>query len=393
MRSLRWFRREPVVATLRSGGGTAMTERVFLNDFRRQWQDIAGDVQAAVERVGAGGTYILGQAVQRFERSLAHIVGVRWCVGVGNGHDALEIALRSLGLEPGQRVLTTPLSAFATTQAIIRAGGAPVFTDVDASGLLDLSLCEHALEEDRSLRFLLPVHLWGHAADLDRIESIRDRLDVMVVEDCAQSIGARWRGRQTGTVGQAAAMSFYPTKNLGAFGDAGACLTNDEAMAEKLCFMRNHGQTDVYHHDFVGGNFRLDAIQAAVLRVKLKRLDGWAGERIAIADRYAERLVGLPVVCPAAGEGKVHMYNPYTVRAERRDELCEWLKGKGIGFKVYYPVALHLQPCFGSLGYKEGDMQMSEQACKEVVSLPIYSGMKEAEADEVIEVVRGFYGA
>ena len=222
---------------------------ILMNDFSRQWQEIGADCMSAVERVGRSGWYVLGREVSTFETQLAAFCGVKHAVACANGLDAIEIALRAMGLQQGQKVLTTPLSAFATTLAIHRAGGEPVFVDVDHSGNLDLGEAEKALAADRDIRFMVPVHLFGHAVDLDRLEALRDRFDLQIVEDAAQAIGASFKGRVVGSVGQAATLSFYPTKNLGALGDGGALLTNDPELASRFLNLRDYGQTAKYVHD------------------------------------------------------------------------------------------------------------------------------------------------
>ncbi len=250
------------------------------NDFKRQWAEIGPAAMAAVERVGASGRYILGREVEAFEGKLAKFWGVSHAVGVANGMDAIEIALRALDLQPGQRVLTTPFSAFATTLAILRAGGVPVFVDVDDNGNVDLEQCRDIFSRDRSTRFFVPVHLYGNPLDLEKLDALKQDFDLVIVEDCAQAIGAKHGGRNVGTVGQAAATSFYPTKNLGAFGDGGALLTNDPPTASRARALRNYGQSDLYLHDELGLNSRLDELHAAVLSdALLPNLERWTEAR------------------------------------------------------------------------------------------------------------------
>ncbi len=311
------------------------------------------------------------------------------CIGVGSGHDALEIALRSLGLDPGQRVLTTPLSAFATTQAILRAGGAPVFVDVDASGLLDLSQCEAAVASDPSLRFLLPVHLWGHAADLDHIERLRDGFDVTVVEDCAQSIGARWRGRLTGTAGQAAAISFYPTKNLGALGDGGAILTDSLSVSEVARRLRAYGQSERFVHDDIGLNSRLDELHAAILQtVMTTRLATWTQRRHEIARSYRERIshprITFPPVAPE-NESVWHLF-PTRVSDGGREAFRTHMEENRIETSVHYPLLIPDQQALTGRGEVKvvGTLDNARSFAHEEVSLPIHPQLTAEEIDRVV---------
>ena len=370
-------------------------DRVALNDFHRQWQEIADEVHTAVERVGTSGYYILGRAVREFEHDLARFLDVPWCIGVASGHDALEIALRSLGLGPGQRVLTTPLSAFATTQAILRAGGAPVFVDVDASGLLDLSQCEEAIASDPSLRFLLPVHLWGHAADLDHIERLRDGYGVTVVEDCAQSIGARWRGRLTGTVGQATAISFYPTKNLGALGDGGALLGASRSVKEVARRLRDYGQSEQFVHDDIGLNSRLDELHAAILQLAMMpRLGRWTTRRQEIAHAYREGIdhpqLTIPPVEPA-NDPVWHLF-PILVPGARRDAFRTHMEGGAIDTAVHYPRLIPDQPALAGRAdvHVVGPLDNARSFAREEVSLPIHPHLTDKEVARVITACNGW---
>src|SRR4051812_25303952 len=264
---------------------------ILPNDFKRQWQIVEESVLGAVRRVGSSGRYILGGEVEAFEKDLAALWGKAYAIGTGNGLDALEIGLRCLGLQPGEKVLTTPLSAFATTLAIVRAGGVPVFVDVDDFGRIDLEQCRHVLAKDKSVRFLLPVHLYGFPLPLDELARLKTDFDLRIVEDCAQSIGASHGGTRAGTVGQIAATSFYPTKNLGALGDAGAILTNDPILAETARSLRNYGQSSHYVHSALGLNSRLDELHAALLRsALLPKLEEWTKARRRTAARYLERI-------------------------------------------------------------------------------------------------------
>ena len=315
---------------------------ILQNDFKRQWAEIGPAALAAVERVGASGRYILGREVEAFESKLAEFWGVSHAVGVANGMDAIEIALRALDLRAGQKVLTTPFSAFATTLAILRAGGVPVFVDVDDNGNIDLEQCRDVFSRDRSIRFFVPVHLYGNPLDLEKLAGLRRDFDLVIVEDCAQAIGARHGGRNVGTVGQAAATSFYPTKNLGAFGDGGALLTNDPSTASRARALRNYGQSDLYLHDELGLNSRLDELHAAVLSdALLPNLQRWTEARRQIAARYLREIQHFRTIKPAPSAEPVWHLFPIFVEAGERDDVRERLLGGGIASGVHYPRLIH----------------------------------------------------
>lgn len=364
--------------------------RVFLNDFTRQWTVVRQAVLEAVSRVGASGWYILGEEVSAFEVALARTWGVGHAVGVGNGLDALEIALRSAGLESGDRVLTTPLSAFATTLAIVRAGGVPVFADVDESGLLDLQRVREVLGHDRRIRWLLPVHLYGHALDLEALEELKGEFELRIVEDCAQSILARSRGRATGTVGEAAATSFYPTKNLGALGDGGAVLTSQGSIAERARALRHYGQTATYVHDYLGCNSRLDELHAAILRdALLPHLGGWTARRRAIAASYRQGIenpwIFLPPV-PPGSESVWHLF-PVLVAADHRDGFLAHLKRWGIQAGVHYPRLIPDQRALvAGRDFEAVDpLATARRFAAGEVSLPVHPFLEEEEVALVIE--------
>ncbi len=319
---------------------------ILANDFRRQWREIADAALAAVERTGASGWYILGAEVQAFEAALSAAWPIPHAVGTGNGLDAIEIALRALGCRRGDRVLTTPLSAFATTLAIIRAGGAPVFVDCDDLGLLRLDLAEQALERDPSIRFFVPVHLYGFPLDLDWLDRLRERFGVSIVEDCAQSVLATWNGRATGTAGAMAATSFYPTKNLGALGDGGAVLTSDAALAAEAAALRDYGQSAKYRHTRLGLNSRLDELHAAILRdAILPRLGEWTNRRRRAGEFYDREIrnprIRVPAAPPAAQPCR-HLY-PVFVAPESKPSFLAHLRAKGIAAGEHYPLCIFEQ--------------------------------------------------
>jgi dTDP-3-amino-3,4,6-trideoxy-alpha-D-glucose transaminase len=374
-----------------------MTETVLLNDFKRQWEETGAEVMAAVEKVGRGGWYILGESVASFERALAAGLGLGFTVGCASGLDAIEIALRALELPAGARVLTTPLSAFATTLAILRAGGVPVFVDVDHRGNVDLGRCERLLDGRRDVSFFVPVHLYGHPVDLEHLARLRDRFGVRVVEDCAQAIGARAAGRAAGTVGDLAAFSFYPTKNLGALGDGGAVGGRDEALRAACQSLRNYGQSARYVHDRLGLNSRLDELHAAVLEsALLPRLIGWTARRRQIAARYRAGLSN-PAVRPLpVEEGAEPVWHrfPVAVAPERRQSFQEHLRAAGVQTAVHYPRLIPDQEGLRGATFEVvGELARALSLAGGEVSLPIHPHLTDDEADRVIEAVNRWSGA
>jgi len=405
---------------------------VPLLDLQRQYEQIRAEVLAAVGRVCASQQYILGIEVESFERDLAGFCGAKEAVGCASGTDALWLALVTCGVQPGDQVLTTPFSFFASASAIARAGARPVFADINAATFnLDPTKVEAHLRRSgyRKLRALLPVHLYGQCADMDRFQVLANEFRVAMVEDAAQGIGASWRDCRAGSMGMAAAFSFYPTKNLSAYGEAGLVTTNDPELAAHMRRLRNHGSSRRYVHAELGWNSRLDAMQAAILHVKLKYLEGWNQARRQRAARYdklfAEAGLTLgrrsqshakpgsepasashstinnqqstisassPVHLPQTSSNAHHIFHQYVIRAHRRDELHEFLSARQIGSEIYYPIPLHLQPCFAYLGYREGDFPEAERAAKEVLALPMFPELTEDEQRWVVASVAEFYG-
>jgi dTDP-4-amino-4,6-dideoxygalactose transaminase len=359
--------------------------RVPANDFRAQWEDIGADALAAVDRVGHSGWVVLGEEVRAFEAELAAFWGVPHAVGVASGLDALEIALRCAGVGPGKRVLTTPLTAYATSLAIQRAGAEPVWCDVDATGGLDLERAGDALASDPGIRAVMPVHLYGHPLDPAGLERLAARHGVTVIEDCAQSVGARRDGRPTGAVGLAAGTSFYPTKNLGALGDGGALLTASEEVAARARTLRDYGQDRRYHHVEPGLNSRLDEVHAAILRdALLPRLAGSLRRRAEIARRYDAGLEGTAVrpVGPAGGDSAHHLF-PVVPAEGSPEALRAHLAEAGIAAGRHYPVLCPDQPAAGGLGAVFGDLATARRLADAEISLPINPYL----ADEAVEAV------
>ncbi len=366
---------------------------VPLVDLARAYRPIEPEIVRAVSDVLHSQKMILGPAVERFEKALAGRLGARFAVGCASGSDALVLALTALGIGPGDEVVTTPFTFFATAGAIARAGARPVFADINPATFNVAPAAVEAAITART-RAILPVHLYGQPADMEPILRSAAPRGIPVVEDAAQAIDARYKGACCGTLGTLGCLSFYPTKNLGAAGDAGALLTDDERFVVELRSLRIHGEIPdrPYQHRRVGFNSRLDALQAALLEVKLDHLDAWTAERREIARAYTERLAGLDgVTTPVAAEGCAHVFHQYVIRAQRRDALQTRLADQGVETRVFYPVPLHLQECFRSLGYRKGDFPEAEHAAREVLALPIFPGLTLEEIEHVVAGIRSFY--
>jgi dTDP-4-amino-4,6-dideoxygalactose transaminase len=348
--------------------------QVPLLDLRAQYQSIRNEVLSAMERVADSQQFILGEEVSRFESEVAEYCGSRFAVGCASGSDALRLALMAYGIGPGDEVLTVPYTFFATASAIHLCGAKTVFVDVDGNTFnINTEQAARALEQHPKIKAILPVHLFGGCADMDPLCALAKNHGIPVIEDAAQSLGSEYKSRRAGTLGEVGCFSFFPSKNLGAFGDAGLCTTNDPAIAERLSALRVHGSKIKYYHESVGLNSRMDALQAAVLRIKLRYLDNWTSGRQRNARLYREQLAGTAVVFPAPANYQTrHIYNQFVIRTEERDGLRKHLAASGIGSEIYYPLPLHLQECFAYLGYREGDFPVSERLAKESLALPVY---------------------
>ncbi len=341
------------------------------------------------------GRYILGPEVEAFEREVAEHLGVDHAIGVSSGTDALLVSLMGLGIGPGDEVVTTPFSFFATAGCIARVGATPVFVDIRPD-TFNIDVAQVASAITGRTRAVLPVHLFGQACDMKALWEVACQHDLPIIEDAAQAIGTTSPAGPVGKLGVYGCFSFFPSKNLGGFGDAGLVTASDEALAEKARVLRAHGSKPKYHHGVVGGNFRLDALQAALLRVKLPALDGWTAQRRKNAARYDEAFAnaGLPpdLLQSPTRRFEGHIYNQYVIRSSRRDELQAHLREKGIATAIYYPVPLHRQACFQHLGYETGSLPEAERASTEVLALPIFAGLGEAQQGRIIETVVGFLG-
>jgi len=374
-----------------SGNLTASINRktcmkVPLLDLKAQYAKISDQLLAAVAEVMDSQQCIGGPKVAELEGGIAQISDCKFAVGVSSGTDAILNCLMSLDIGPADEVITTPFTFFSTAGCIARVGAKPVFVDIDPKTFnIDPALIESAVTE--KTKAIMPVHLFGQMADMDPIMEIAKKHDLAVIEDAAQSISATYKGRKAGSIGTAGCLSFYPSKNLGAIGDGGMIVTNDEQLYRRMLMMRNHGQDSQYNYRYIGGNFRLDAVQAAALLVKLPHLDAWSQARRANAAYYDEKFAGSAVVTPFVRPDCVSIYNQYCIRVSRRDELAAHLKRKGIGYAIYYPIPLHLNECFEYLGYGEGDFPEAENAAKEILALPIYPELSEAAKNYVAEAI------
>ncbi|HEV2577517.1 MAG TPA: DegT/DnrJ/EryC1/StrS family aminotransferase [Acidobacteriaceae bacterium] len=384
--------------------GTRQTVQML--DFRREFSAIRNEVLSAIEDVCDSQRFILGPQVERFERAAAEACGVGYAAGCASGTDALWLALAALKLGPGDAVVTTPFSFFATVSSILRAGAVPVLADIDPA---TFNLSPAAVEEGLKraapvgatrISAIMPVHLYGQCAEMDGLAELAKRYDLRIAEDAAQAFGASWNGVRAGGLGDAAAFSFYPTKNLSAMGDAGMVTTRSADTDERVRMLRTHGMRRRYFHDEIGWNARMDTIQAAVLEVKLTRLDAGNARRRELASLYDAEFRDAGLVGSSVADGVVlpwtdpraeHVFHQYVIRAPRRDALRAFLTSEGIGSEIYYPLPLHLQESLAFLGYRKGDFPESERAADEVLALPIYPELREDEVETVVDAIRRFY--
>jgi len=390
--------------------------RVPLLDLKEQYGKIKDEISLAIEEVVNSQCFILGPKVEELEREIAKYCGVRFAVGVASGSDALIISLRAIGVGYGDMVITSPFTFFATAGAIYNVGARPVFVDINPDtfnldpGKISQFLRSLKREDLRKVKAIIPVHLFGQIAEMDDILRIAQEFGLKVIEDAAQAIGAEYNSQRAGSIGDLGCFSFFPSKNLGGYGDGGMIVTNDEKLAEKVKMLHLHGvNKSKYEHLIVGYNSRLDALQASILKVKLKYLDEWSEKRQRNAAYYNELFKETslssnseyealnsskyPVILPRVSKGRRHIFNQYTIRIRRnkRDELKKFLEKKGVGTAIYYPLPLHLQKCFCSLGHKEGDFPVAEKASKEVLSLPIYPELTNEMQEYVVQRIREYF--
>lgn len=377
---------------------------VPLLDLTAQYRSIQAEVEPILLELCRSQRFILGPEVQGLEEEFANYCGARFAVGLSSGTDALIVALMSLGVQSGDEVVTSPFSFFATASSIARIGARPVFVDIDPISFnLNVDHVERAIT--KKTRAIMPVHLFGQCVSMDGIRDLAARHGVAIVEDACQAVGAKFDGQAAGSLGTIGCFSFFPSKNLGGFGDGGIATTDDEGLYQKMKTLRTHGEVERYHHSYLGGNFRLDAIQAAVLRIKLRHLDLWTASRRHNADRYRIALADLcgvggsnpalsanaPLALPAELSCCFHVYNQYVVRCLNRDGLSRHLGERKIGTAIYYPIPLHLQRCFAYLGYKPGDFPISEQAAAQVLALPIFAELTVDQQQRVCDEILSFY--
>ncbi|WP_124728462.1 DegT/DnrJ/EryC1/StrS family aminotransferase [Staphylospora marina] len=365
-------------------------KKIPLLDLKAQLDTIREDIYAAVHRVLESGHYIIGPEVKAFEEEVAAYIGVKHAIGVANGTDALQLALHAAGIGPGDEVITTPFTFFATAETVSQLGAVPVFVDVDPKTCnIDVDQIRSKINE--RTKAIIPVHIFGQPANMDEIMAIAKEHGLFVLEDAAQAMGSEFKGVRIGGLGHAATFSFFPTKNLGGYGDGGMVVTNDDELARKIRILRVHGSNPKYYHSMIGYNSRLDELQAAMLRIKLRHLDAWNDARREKAALYDELLKDVPVVTPHHAENRKHIYHLYIIQAEERDELMEHLKQHGIASGVYYPVPLHLQEVYKELGYKEGDLPVAEYLSKRTFALPLYPELPEEDIRFIVQTIRDFY--
>lgn len=361
-------------------------------DLTAQYKSIKSEIDAAIKGVVDSQHFILGPEVEAFESEVAAYCGTEYAIGVASGTDALILSLKALGIGPGDEVITTPFTFFATAEAVSIVGAKPVFVDIDPrTYCINPELIEDKIT--KNTKVVIPVHLFGQCADMDPILEVAKINNLKVIEDTAQAMGATYKGRQAGSMGDAGALSFFPSKNLGGFGDGGMIITNNKDIADKVRMLRVHGSTIRYIHSAIGTNSRLDALQAAVLRVKLKHLNGWLDSRRRIAEYYNDNLKGIDnLTTPYSPAHNGHTYHLYVLRVKPDPEkLSKFLNDQGIEARTYYPVSLHLQDCYKNLGYKKGVLPESESASPQTLAIPIYPELGREEMDAIISAIRGIY--
>ncbi len=362
--------------------------KIPFNTLRPQYLKYKEEYNEAVLKVLDSGWYVLGKEVESFEKEFADFIGVKHCIGVGNGLEALTLSIRALNIGHGDEVIAPANTYIASVLAITENGATPVFVEPDEYFNIDPYKIEKAITS--RTKAIMVVHLYGQPANMDPIMKIAKKYNLYVVEDCAQSHGATYNGKMTGSFGTINGFSFFPTKNLGAFGDGGAVVTNDDRLAEKVSLLRNYGSVKKYHHEIEGMNSRLDEMQAALLRVKLKHIEELEEERAKIANAYLENIKNSLIELPKVQSGSNHVWHLFVIKTKKRDELQKYLSENGIGTQIHYPIPPHLSRAYKRLGYKIGDFPITEKLSNEILSLPFYNGMKEEEMKYVIEVLNGF---
>jgi len=366
--------------------------KIQLFDIKREHEKILSEIKEKVNRAIEMGNFILGEDVKLFEKEVSSFLGTKYAVGVSSGTEALFLSLKALGIKEEDEVITTPFTFIATVEVILRTGAKPVFVDIDKDSLLmDVKKIEEKIT--KKTKAILPVHLYGNVCDMQKVKNVADRYNLKIIEDCAQSFGSAYAGKKAGNFGDCGCFSFFPAKNLGAFGDAGLIATNDREVYEKVLLLRNHGSVLKYNYKFQGYNARLDTIQAAILRVKLKYIDRFIEKRRKSAQMYFDELEGInEVEFLKVSEKVYHSYNYFTIKVKNRGDLIDFLKDKEVSTAVYYPESLHLLKIYSCLGYKKGDLPVSEEIQNEVLSLPIFASLKEEEIEYICNSIKEFYG-
>ena len=363
-------------------------------DLKVQYDSIKDEIDEAIQKVLNNTSFIMGEELKKFEEEFARFCNVKYAIGVANGSDALILALRACEIGEGDEVITVPHTFIATTEAISNVGGKVVFVDIDPKTYtIDIAKIEEKINE--RTKAIIPVHLYGQPADMDPIMKLAKKYNLKVIEDAAQAHGAEYKGKKVGSIGDVACFSFYPGKNLGAYGDAGMVVTNNEEIAEKVKLLRNHGRiTKKYEHDIEGYSSRLDNLQAAILRVKLRHLNKWNESRRENAKKYNKLLNNIGgITTPYEANYAKHVYHLYVIGVEKegRDKLREELKSKGIATGIHYPIPLHLQPAYNYLGYKRGDFPITEKASQEIISLPMFAELSDEQIEEIVKIIRNYY--
>jgi UDP-2-acetamido-2-deoxy-ribo-hexuluronate aminotransferase len=364
--------------------------KIQMVDVAGQYKKIKPEVDAAVHRVLDSGQFIMGKEVGELEKVIAGYLGVKHAIACASGTDALQIAMMALGIGPGDEVITTPFTFVATAESIGLLGAKPVYVDIDPR-TFNLNPTAIAAAITPRTKAIIPVHLYGQPAEMDPVMALARARGVKVIEDSAQALGASYHGKKVCAIGDIGCISFFPSKNLGAFGDGGMMVTSDDALAERMRMVAAHGSKVRYYHEILGVNSRLDTLQAAILLVKAKHLDAWNAERRRAAARYTALLAGTPAVTPFIAPDREHIYHQYTMRVPGRDELAAWMKERGVPYAVYYPVPLHLQDAFAMSGNKAGDFPETELATREVLSLPMHTELTEEQQAFVCDTIREFY--
>lgn len=366
--------------------------KVDLLDLKVQYKNIEKEIDKAIKEVLEGTHFIMGPNVKELEKEIAEFTGVKHAIAVANGTDALMLSLKALGIKEGDEVITTPYTFFASAETTSVLGAVPIFVDIEKDTLcIDPEKIEEKITD--KTKAIIPVHIFGQMCNMDKIMEIANKYNIPVIEDACQAIGSEYRGRKAGSIGKLGTYSFFPTKNLGGYGDGGMIVTNDDELAEKIKMLRVHGSRKKYHHEMIGYNSRLDEMQAAILRVKFRYLNEWNNLRYKNAKVYSELLKDLNITLPYEREDCKHIYHQYCIRVDKRDELAKYLSENGVSTAIYYPISVHLLEVYKELGGKEGDYPVTEEACRKAIALPMFPELTREQQEYVVEKVKEFYKA